>query len=679
MVSTRSKTYDSKKVGINKTKQNNKDKFSIDNQDKYIDSKTWISASKIKNYMIQDPLLDWLQMYYNKETIQKIQTREEYNEKEKKREGKKEKKTERNKGKKEREKIGKKRKMGIKKGEQGNTKKGIEVMKKVVEQIKEKEEEKEEKGNFTEYLMGKGIEFEKEIIEIIKRKIGRENVEQVSYGMKDIMSVDKAKQTIKLMKEGKPVIYQGVLHDISRKRYGSPDILIRSDWINKIVKNKTISKDLNERAIRLNTKYHYRVIDIKYMTLQLKANGYNILNSDLYPYYKGQVFYYTELLGRIQGYMPLDGYLLGRGNTYKRRKQTYYEPNSLSRLGHINIIMDKKQYDNMEKAVKWIMDLRNEGYNWSLYPAPSRYELYPNMCNHRDGIYHNIKKQIAENIDEITLIWQCGSKNRQKAFEHGITKWTDPNCNTDILGINGPKQKRIVQRMLDFNRNVIGKEKIIIPSFISNNDNNWQNPSQIEFFIDFEFINNVFDDFSQLPSINSLSLIFLIGVGYFDPSSNKWLYKSFLSQNLSLSEEKRILSDFISFIDSFNLSSPLLYHWSSAESVFFNQALSRYSSLSFSSNPIFFDFLKVFKSEAILVKGVFSFSLKDIYSSLSLSGLLPPSPSTFCHNGADAMYNAWSYYKNPSSSHIINDICRYNEHDCFIIYQIVRYLRLHHI
>src|SRR3989338_2195911 len=251
MVSTRSKTYDVTKTEkiSKKIRDKNEDK-NEDKQEEYIDNKTWISASRIKNYMIQDPLIDWLQMYYNKEN-------------------------------------------------------------------------KEKKGNFTEYLMGKGIEFEKQIMEIIKRKIGKENVEQVSYGMKDIMSVNKAKETIRLMKEGKPIIYQGVLHDISRKRYGSPDILIRSDWINKIVNNKIISKDLNERAERLNTKYHYRVIDIKYMTLQLKADGYHILNSDLYQYYNGQVFYYTKLLGRIQGYMPLDGYLLGRGNTHRKRKHTY--------------------------------------------------------------------------------------------------------------------------------------------------------------------------------------------------------------------------------------------------------------------------------------------------------------------------------------------------------------------
>ena len=68
------------------------------------------------------------------------------------------------------------------------------------------------------------------------------------------------------MKEGKPIIYQGVLHNKKNKTYGCPDFLIRSDWADKIFEaSNIISPDkVCIKASKLNGNYHYVVVDAKW-------------------------------------------------------------------------------------------------------------------------------------------------------------------------------------------------------------------------------------------------------------------------------------------------------------------------------------------------------------------------------------------------------------------------------
>ena len=64
------------------------------------------------------------------------------------------------------------------------------------------------------------------------------------------------------MKQGIDILYQPILHDFSNKIYGIPDLLIRSDKINKIFEYEVIDKELvNIPSPLLGTKFHYVVID----------------------------------------------------------------------------------------------------------------------------------------------------------------------------------------------------------------------------------------------------------------------------------------------------------------------------------------------------------------------------------------------------------------------------------
>ena len=58
--------------------------------------------------------------------------------------------------------------------------------------------------------------------------------------------------------------------------------------------------------------------------------------------------------------------------------------------------------------------MKNEGSNWSLLPLPCRKELFPNMKNEKDGEYRKLKNKLNDEIKEITSIFYCGIKNREK-------------------------------------------------------------------------------------------------------------------------------------------------------------------------------------------------------------------------------------------------------------------------
>ena len=99
-----------------------------------------------------------------------------------------------------------------------------------------------------------------------------------------------------------------------------------------------------------------------------------------------------------------------------------------------------------------------------------------------------VKSDLADKIDEITLIWMCGPKNRNIAFDNEITKWTDEDCTSETLGFKGQVLPKVVDMILQVNSD----ETDILPRKIINNDFNWQAQPTLEFFIDFETLTSIF-------------------------------------------------------------------------------------------------------------------------------------------------------------------------------------------
>lgn len=566
-------------------------------------------------------------------------------------------------------------------------------------------------------LFKMGNKFEECVFKYIENKYPG-CVEKVVEDYSDVKQ-ENMKKTVDYIKKGVPFIEQALLYNHSNHTFGVADILVRSDWINKLFNKKIIpDNEMFIKAPKLNGNYHYLVIDIKWATLSLCSNGTNVLNSKLYPAYKGQLAIYTAALGLVQGYTPSKAYILAKSWEYTKKNNKKRGYNCFDLLGQVDYNgFDKTYLKKTWDAIKWIRDVRIYGSLWGTDP-PSVPELYPNMNNKYDTPYHNIKCKIAENIDELTEIWMVGTKNRQHAHDNNVYKWSDPNCTLDVLGIHGKKTGPVIQHILDINRDTT--DKIIEPNRIRNNEYDWQNHKGIEFYVDFETINEcLYDESITLGnSKRNGCFIFMIGVGYIDnyrvnsPNLNKWKYKVFVAKSIDMQSEKDVIQQFTNFInDKVNehmrkyrirdktLCYPSIMHWGHAEKSMLNGANRRHNYIwsNWKDKVIWVDMYNIFKNEPIVIKGVKSFGLKGISKAMYNYGYIK---STWDKDGPgdglSAMMKAISYYKfmnkynnSPHNNRGVSrehkchkekfdKIIKYNEIDCRVLWEIITYLRLNH-
>ena len=151
----------------------------------------------------------------------------------------------------------------------------------LVDYLKEAQIVTPEFDEFTKHIMMAGNDFENELISFLISKGIK--ITKVANNHYDSRNYDKYLETILLMKSGENIIYQGVLINESNNTYGMPDIIIRSDYINKLFGYNVISDmEASLGSKKLGTSWHYKIIDIKHSTLHLDCTGVYINNANLY-------------------------------------------------------------------------------------------------------------------------------------------------------------------------------------------------------------------------------------------------------------------------------------------------------------------------------------------------------------------------------------------------------------
>lgn len=558
---------------------------------------------------------------------------------------------------------------------------------------------------FVSYIMNQGIEFEKKILKLITNKFGIENVVSIGADLNPT-SLEKLNHTYQKMNEGIPFIHSGLLHNPNNKTAGIPDFLVRSDWLSKLVTLCFLPKKeqkIGAPLLQPQPSYHYVVVDVKFSTLNLKCNGIHLTNCGHYKGYKGQLLIYNQALGLMQGYEPPEAYILGRKWKYNVKGNTYTGDSCFDRLGVIDYNeVDIKYIELTEKAIQWVRDVRSEeAREWNILSPPlTRKELYPNMCNTRDSKWRSIKKKIAKEYNELTMLWMVGKKHREFAHQSGVYSWKDKKCDVNTLNINGKFTRKVLDKILEINQPHRRRLNLKIkPSIIKNNMYGWQTPRTIEFFVDFETINNVFTDHSTLPYVPDSISIFMIGVGYIDPETDEWIYRSFVVDSLTMKEERKICHQFSDYIyqksSFYQIDKPLCFHWGHAENSTWTGTFDRhnfekdilYNSKYWNVNWEWCDLLKVFKEEPIVIQGCLNFSLKNVAKTMKKHKMIETEweSGSACTDGVGAMVGAWKSYKECEDRDVsvleiplMKDIEKYNEVDCKVLQEMISYLRINH-
>jgi len=533
---------------------------------------------------------------------------------------------------------------------------------------------------FVEFIMERGNDFEKDLVSYIHQN--KVCITSVS----NKITKETCAKTIRLMKEGIPVIHSAPFQSDKKHIKGVIDLLVRSDFLSYIVDENPLPQDIiSKHAQSLSGQYHYVVVDIKFSTLPLRADGIHLLNSGNYPAYKAQLWIYTQGIGEIQGYTSRYAYILGRRWNYTSKGENFNSLNCLDKLGVIDYEgVDSDYPQRTQDAISWIRDLRKHGKNWVTNP-PSRDELYPNMCVD-SGEWNVEKKEIADALGDITQLWYCGIKHRQIALSKGIKSWKDKRCNSKTIGLNGVRAP-VVDKIIEINKQSIDKVR---PKKIKTNLHEWKKSCN-EIFVDFETFCDVFATFENLPEQPKTDKIFMIGV-YFQSSPSTWSYKNFVAKQATYEEEFRIMDEFVQFIRQ--QGNPKLWYWH-ADQTIWSRSENRQMDIAVGqkneekSDHIvdewklndWHDLCQVFRDEPIVVKDCFRFGLKEIAGAMHKHGLIRAQITSKCHSGIDASVKAWQAYQrpNPETSSIIQDISKYNMFDVSVLQEILLYLRKNHM
>ena len=547
-----------------------------------------------------------------------------------------------------------------------------------------KHQRKTVNDEFMDFIIERGHDFEDKLV----KYIDEHKISVVSVS--DEITTKTCRETIRLMKEGVPVIHSAPFRNHKKHIRGVIDLLVRSDKLSEIIDENPLPDYLkNRKAPKLNGNYHYVVIDVKFSTLLLKADGRHLLNSGRYPAYKSQLYIYTQGIGEIQGYTSSLAFILGRRWSYTKKGVRNTGLKCLDKLGVIDYQGSDKEYITRTKeAIQWLKDVRKYGKKWKLYPQPSRPELYPNMC--RDGgEFESQKKEIAKNLNEITQVWYIGHKQRQIALDKGITSWKDSRCTTQNLNIGG-KRAQTIDQILNINRQ---DEDLILPKKIQSKIYNWNDLQDCnEIYVDFETFIDIFAPLDSIPEQPKTESIFMIGVYY--KENGKWCYKDFTINSIGLDEEYRIMNEFSSFVKERKY--PKLWYWHAEKSIWSraedrqanhlcslgNDEKLNHMADNWDLNDYWCDMAKLFREEPIVIKNCFKYGLKEIAKAMYEHKMITTKLQSDTVSGNSAAVRAWKVYNSnvePKNSNVLKDIIKYNEFDVKVLQDILEYLRKNHL
>ena len=546
----------------------------------------------------------------------------------------------------------------------------------------------DERTDFVSFILRKGHEFESAVMKHLKTldlgEIRAVIGDQASW--EERRSDDVPLATLEAMRERVPIIAQGALRHAESQTYGFPDLLVRSDVLASLLPFTLTPEAAATPAPGLDLDdCHYAVVDIKFTTLELNKNG-DLGASGSSPAYKVQLYIYNRALGALQGYLPPRAYLLGRGwKQGDQRGEGCME--QLAYVEHAARFRGGRALAELaDESVAWRRRLGAHGSQWRALPDPTVPELRPNAGG-EPGSWKSAVQRIVAERDDLTQLPFVGSANRDRANDQGFTRCSDPDLTIEVLGVSGTKKGPRLQAVLDVNRG----GPPVCPVVVNAARDTWHIPGDVEFFVDFETVSDLDDDFTSIPQRGGRPLIFMVGCGHLE--NGEWRFECFTADELSEECELSVLQEWLDHMATVTGrlapgSEPVVFHWAHHERTELRAASARHPEAAAVWPKVhWFDFLReVMQAEPVVVRGAHEFGLKAVTNALHSLGLVHVSWQSGPADGQGAMVGAWWCQHQIDSGEnrrlhdleLMQQIEDYNEIDCKAMMDIIRYLRAHH-
>ena len=540
--------------------------------------------------------------------------------------------------------------------------------------------QKDDKGEnaYMEYIMQRGQEFEKYIMELLIPKFKKMTFVDIAREYPDGFNQDGVHETIRQMRLGTEVIYQGFIADKELRIHGIPDLLVRADKLRELFDGFypefDAIQDLPTRKGKLVFPHLYVVVDIKMSTLEFLKSG-TISRNKLMKVYAAQLFVYNKILENLM---------------FERTEieTPFFQPNVFllsprlkigdslildgkQNIARINLNRDMDDKINifaveMRKALNWLKEMCANGESWNLL-LPSRDELCPNMKNKEDYPWHNVKSILAK---------QQQSFSDRPGFSHEDSIAISEKRKTieqHISEIKNPKKRRFMEVMNEVRSDDEADETEI--QMIRMHPAIAASPEKMNIFVDFEYISG--SEFTFEP--NYRTHLYLIGMAY--ESNGKFKYEHFIVDSITDAEEKRIIKQWISRMRSISQNRELqLIHWSNAEPSNFRTLK---ETLQIRGTFNWQDLMKLFEDSPGFLKencGVLkNMKLKTVAKAMKSRGHIKSDWDDEMTNGMEAnmVIIRGVQQKLPRFADFagIDRLIHYNMIDCATLYEIVKYLR----
>jgi hypothetical protein len=459
-------------------------------------------------------------------------------------------------------------------------------------------------------------------------------------------------QKIRLSEEC--IIYNGTLYHSKYKIYVKPDLIIHRNLFQKYFPEVKI--DLPE----------YIIIDILFKILHFNSDKTDLLNQGNIYYHKCKMFIASSCLG-----IKDKGYFFGKEYRYKNVTLCKKE-----NIGFFPFLPEYNQ--SVRESIEWLDKLEKNYQEWSIFPKPSIKELYPNM-NRKDGEWTEEKKNLAEKIKEITLVWNISYNKRCILLDKGIFTWDDPTLLSNIYPYKIRKNKRelIQEKIIHINSQnniLIEPRKIKNYDFLQVIKN-----KKDSIILDIESVIKLQEKQSYFNSDIDLDSPRICIIGTIINNDNDYIYKDFTIRFLTNDEEEKIIKYWVHYLKRNFKNKIKVYHWGNAEKVYIDYMKIKYPKLDYPEFELI-DLLYYFKLEPINIKGCFGYGLKEIVKQLYALNLIEDTWEDNT-NGLDAMIQILKTSEEAEIKNIpikrfhkIKKIIYYNYMDCKVINDILKML-----